>query len=88
HCAAWQGSAACMTALLRHPHAARLIEVRDATHGATPLGWCCHGAEHCGRAHADHPAVARLLLEAGARPPDGWANAPERVRAVIASHGR
>jgi ankyrin repeat protein len=83
HCAAWQGSAAAVRAVLGHPRGRALVEARDPTFGSTPLGWCCHGAQHCGNPAADYPAVARLLLEAGARPGPGWDQAPEPVRAVI-----
>jgi ankyrin repeat protein len=85
HCAAWQGSAAAVRAVLQDPRGRGLVAARDPSYGATPLGWCCHGAQHCGRATADYPLVARLLLEAGARPEPGWTDAPEPVRAVIRS---
>lgn len=87
HCAAWEGCVECVDSLLRHPRGRALVPVRDGTYGATPLGWCLHGAQHCGRAGADHAAVARLLLEAGARPDPGWEQAPEPVRAVIRAGG-
>jgi ankyrin repeat protein len=83
HCAAWQGSVAATRAVLGDPAGRALVEVRDASYAATPLGWCCHGAQHCGNPAADHPGVARLLLEAGAWPDRGWQDAPEPVRAVI-----
>lgn len=66
HCAAWQGSAACVAALLRHPDGPELLTRRDPTHGATPLGWCAHGSRFSGRPVAGHSAVARVLLDAGA----------------------
>ncbi|CAN5781537.1 hypothetical protein BH23GEM9_BH23GEM9_28270 [soil metagenome] len=68
HCASWQGSVAAVEALLRHPAGRALVNARDTTYNATPLGWCAHGAEHSGRPTADHAAVERLLLEAGASP--------------------
>src|SRR5690606_16393631 len=46
HCAAWQGSPETVAVLLRHPTSHRLTEARDAHHGATPLGWCCHGSRY------------------------------------------
>jgi hypothetical protein len=80
HCAAWQGSAATVGALLEHERARALLGIRDAHYQATPLGWCCHGSLH-GDASRDHAAVAELLLEAGARPgPD----TNDRSRAVDA----
>ncbi len=84
HCAAWKGAAGCVEAALRHPGVLALIEDRDTVHGSTPLGWCCHGARHSGVRDGDHPAVARLLLEAGARPGPNIEDAPADVRAVIA----
>ena len=83
HCAAWKGAAACVEAALRHPGVRALIEDTDPVHGSTPLGWCCHGARHSGVRDGDHPAVARLLLEAGARPGPNMEDAPADVRAVI-----
>lgn len=87
HCAAWNGSVDCVRPLLGHPRGRALVGARDERYGATPLGWCCHGAQHCGNPAADHAAVARLLLDAGARPDPGWEQAPEPVRAVIRDHG-
>jgi ankyrin repeat protein len=83
HCAAWQGCEECVGSLLADAPSRALVAVRDQRYGATPLGWCCHGAQHCGRPDADHAAVARLLLDAGALPDPGWEQAPEPVRAVI-----
>ncbi|HEU0053923.1 MAG TPA: ankyrin repeat domain-containing protein, partial [Longimicrobium sp.] len=85
HCAAWEGNPAAVRAVLSYPRGRALLETRDPTFNSTPLGWCCHGAEHCGNPTADHPAVARLLLEAGARPGPGWEETPEPVREVIRS---
>lgn len=86
HCAAWQGSASAVDALLRHPAGRALVAVRDGRYGATPLGWCCHGALHAGNPEGEYPAVARMLLEAGAVPDAGWEEAPEAVRAVLRAH--
>jgi ankyrin repeat protein len=66
HCAAWEGSPECISALLRYPSGRALLESRDPRYGGTPLSWCCHGSRNCGRAAADHASVARLLIEAGA----------------------
>jgi len=66
HCAAWQGSAECVAAILRRPAGKALLSARDRTFRGTPLGWCCHGSLNCGDPRADHAAVARLLIEAGA----------------------
>ena len=83
HCAAWQGAAGCVETALRYSRVRTLIEVRDRVHGSTPLGWCCHGARHCANRAGDYPAVARLLLDAGARPGPNLEDAPDDVLAVI-----
>jgi ankyrin repeat protein len=67
HCAAWEGSVDCVSAILRYPAGRALVEVRESTHNGTPLNWCCHGSTNCGNRKADHGAVARLLIAAGAR---------------------
>lgn len=82
HCAAWQGSVACIAAVLRHPAGRELVNRRDPTHHSTPLGWCCHGAVHCRNPLGDYPAVARLLAAAGAVV-DANLDAPPEVRAVL-----
>jgi hypothetical protein len=66
HCAAWQGSVPCVTALLQHDRGKRLINTRERAHNGTPLGWCCHGSINCGNPRANHGEVARLLIGAGA----------------------
>ena len=89
HCAAWQGSPECVEAILAYPTGRALIETRDTTFGATPLGWCCHGSLNCGNPNADHPSVARLLMAAGARiDGDRQLAASEAVRAAIKEFAR
>jgi ankyrin repeat protein len=66
HCAAWEGSVDCVGAILRYPAGRALIDVREKTYHGTPLSWCSHGSVNCGNPRADHPAVARMLLAAGA----------------------
>jgi ankyrin repeat protein len=66
HCASWEGSVDCVRAILEHPRGRELIESRDRTWDGTPLGWCCHGSLNCGNPHADHGAVASMLIGAGA----------------------
>ena len=84
HCAAWEGSARCVDALLRYPAGRALIATRDTHYDGTPLGWCCHGSLHCGNPNADHSAVARLLMAAGARlDPDKELEASDAVKAAI-----
>jgi ankyrin repeat protein len=82
HCAAWDGSAETVAVLLRRPDAQSLIAIRDARYNATPLGWCCHGSRFGNTSH-DHAGVARLLLEAGARPEPGTREASAAVEAVL-----
>ncbi|MFL5614363.1 MAG: hypothetical protein ACJ796_11955 [Gemmatimonadaceae bacterium] len=66
HCAAWQGSADSVGALLRHESGRALLETRDTQFNGTPFGWCCHGSLNCGSPSANHAEVARKLLAAGA----------------------
>jgi len=87
HCAAWAGSPRVVAALLRHRDASQLVAIKDSRHGATPLGWCCHGSVHGDSSH-DHAAVARLLLEAGARPGVDTEEASPEVESVLAVRGR
>ena len=82
HLAAWEGSAETVAAILRHPDARTLLSLRDANHGGTPLGWCCHGSLHGNRSH-DHVGVARLLLAAGAVPGTDAREASSSVLAVL-----
>ena len=83
HCAAWQGAADCVAAVLRHPGGRALVDHRDPVHHSTPLGWCCHGSTNCRNPLGDYPAVARMLLEAGARPGPNLDDATAHVRNVI-----
>lgn len=73
HCAAWQGSGDSVAAILRVPAGRALLTTRDAHHGGTPLGWCCHGSLH-GPARGEHARIAQLLLEAGAPLEEGAAS--------------
>jgi ankyrin repeat protein len=84
HCAAWAGSPETVAALLRHPDASELVAIRESHHRATPLGWCCHGSLH-GNTANDHAGVARLLLDAGARPAENSGDASPAVEALLAS---
>jgi ankyrin repeat protein len=82
HLAAWDGAATMVEMLLRDPRALELLTTRDAHHGGTPLGWCCHGSVH--NAHrGDHAAVARLLLDAGAKPNGEGEDAAPAVQSVL-----
>ena len=83
HCAAWEGSPECVAAILAYPRGRALIDIRDSAYDNTPLGWCIHGSVNCQRPHANHADAARLLIEAGARLPEGSGEASDEVRAVI-----
>jgi ankyrin repeat protein len=83
HLAAWEGSVETVAALLRHPEAGELVSIRDAHHGDTSLGWCCHGSLHGNPSH-DHAGVARLLLDAGAQPGSDTREASASVQSVLA----
>ena len=85
HAAAWQGAVDCVAAILRHPGAKALLEVRDPTYHGTPLGWCLHGSVNRRNPRGDYVAVARLLLDAGARVDDDveGRDASDEVREVI-----
>jgi hypothetical protein len=85
HCAAWQGSAACVDVALRYDRVRALIDVRDRVHDSTPLGWCCHGSSYARKTN-DYPEIARRLLEAGAQPGPNLQHATDDVRAVIREH--
>jgi ankyrin repeat protein len=82
HCASWNGSVQSVAAILRHPKRATLVAARDASFNATPLGWCCHGSLHSGKTTANYPDVARLLIDAGARPEPRMEASPT-VQAVL-----
>jgi ankyrin repeat protein len=87
HCAAWQGSVETVAVLLRRRDARELLTIKDSHYGATPLGWCFHGSRFGNTSH-DHAGVARLLLEAGARPGPGPIEASPSVEAVLAAWRR
>jgi ankyrin repeat protein len=82
HLAAWEGSPETVAVLLQHPDARKLVTIRDAHYGGTPLGWCTYGSVH-GNPEHDHAGAAKLLLEAGAEPGDDSMEASPGVRAVI-----
>jgi ankyrin repeat protein len=66
HCASWEGSADAVRAILDVPRGRALVNVVEAHWNGTPLSWCFHGSRNCGNPRADHGAVARLLIAAGA----------------------
>ncbi len=66
HWACWKGYADLVAVLLQH--GASLTALDGHFHG-TPPGWFGHGVRNCGEGGGDYPAVARLLIAAGATIP-------------------
>ena len=69
HQAAWFGQPANARALIA---AGAPTDIRDATHGGTPLEWAVHGATMSGDAESRldaYVAVVDALLRGGAAPP-------------------
>ena len=87
HSAAWHGRAELTELILFHPAVRRqwaeLVAIKDPTHHSTPFGWCCHGSTNAQLKNGDHPAVARLLLAAGAVAGPNLSDASPAVRAVL-----
>lgn len=83
HCAAWEGSVACVSAILRYPSGRALLDVRESTYGGTPLSWCCHGSRNCGNPEAEHAEVARVLVVAGARVDRELKGCSDAMQAVV-----
>lgn len=83
HCAAWEGSVECVSALLQYPSGRALIQVKDRQYGGTPFNWCCHGSRNSEKPAAGYAEVARLLIGAGARVDPDSVDAPDEVVAAI-----
>lgn len=66
HWACFTGNLAKARILIAH---GAPLDLRDRTHGSTPLGWCDYASQHQPNPSADFTGVARALLEAGATPP-------------------
>lgn len=64
HVACWFGHLPVVELLLDQV----ALDLRDAHHGSTPLGWACHGAQWCRNPQGDYPKVVEALLRAGANP--------------------
>ncbi len=68
------GSALHVACWFGHLEVVRLLVDRvpldsvDAHHGSPPLGWACHGAQHCRNPKGDYVGVVEALLDAGADP--------------------
>ena len=80
HQAAWHGLREMVQELLDH---GAPVNVRDSRYGSSPLGWTAHGSLHSAHANdEDHPAIARLLLDAGATRAESinqWNEPPETM---------
>jgi hypothetical protein len=61
HCAAWEGSAECVAAIMRYPRGRALVTVREKQYGGTPLDWCEHGLRNSSRPKEGYVEVERLL---------------------------
>ena len=83
HCAAWEGSVECVSAILRYPSGRALLEQRDTRYGGTPFNWCCHGSRNAGKPAARYAEVARLLIAAGAKVDVERLDVPEEVEEAI-----
>lgn len=71
HCAAWFGSPGNARLLIE---AGAPLEIFDATHRSTPLGWAVHGSRYSGGCEDNQDAyveIVRMLLAAGASTHDG-----------------
>jgi ankyrin repeat protein len=64
HAAAWVGNARMVERLLASGGVP--LDARDSTHKSTPLGWAAYGSVHRQARGSDYPAVAALLVGAGA----------------------
>ena len=68
HWAAWMGNAEMTRELVRH---GAPLEDRGDQYKMTPLGWAFHGSLNSWRKdQGDYAATVRVLLDAGAVPPD------------------
>jgi ankyrin repeat protein len=86
HFAAWHGNLEMVRDLIAH-HAP--LNVFEAEHGGSPLGWALHGSLHSWeRDKGDYPGVTRVLLAAGADipKPNRPLEAAEEVLAIIEQH--
>lgn len=86
HFAAWHGNLAMVRSLLNHNAP---VNVFEAEHGGSPLGWVLHGSLHSWeRQNGDYTGVAKTLLEAGADIPklDRPLEATEEVLDVLRHH--
>ncbi|HXE52389.1 MAG TPA: ankyrin repeat domain-containing protein [Tepidisphaeraceae bacterium] len=84
HWAGFHGNDVMASIILRHSPP---LEQTDDDFKSTPLGWAIHGSEHgWNSSTGDYAATVRLLLDAGAKPPEKLAGTPA-VRQELRRHG-
>jgi len=84
HWAAFHGNADMIREILRFDPP---LELTDADHHGTPLGWAVFGSEHGWNCRAgDYATTVEALLKAGARLPERVGGS-EAVRRVLRGHG-
>jgi ankyrin repeat protein len=80
HWAAWNGMVEMVRELIA---AGSNVNQRDSRYGSSPIAWCAHGSQFCDRANdEDYPAIAHLLLDAGATRAESfnqWNESPESM---------
>ncbi|MBV9481588.1 MAG: ankyrin repeat domain-containing protein [Acidobacteria bacterium] len=83
HFAAWHGNTEMLKELIvRHPP----LEAKDGRFSNTPLQWALRGSSHSWERHkGDYAEAIRILLQAGAKPPESAENleASEPARAAL-----
>jgi ankyrin repeat protein len=85
HWAGFHGNAEMTKMLLRYRPA---LDVTDADHHGTPLGWAIHGSEHgWDREAGDYAGTVEALLNAGAKLPEEIGGSPA-VQAVLRRKGK
>jgi len=80
HHAALRGRTALTRALLAAGADTTLL---DGEHSASSLGWALFGADFVRQANGDYEGTVRALLEAGARPRDGYLSQQPGIRALF-----
>jgi hypothetical protein len=85
HWACWKGYPDLVELLLDR---GAPLTTEDRQFHATPAGWFTHGVQNCDERGGDYPAVARLLLDAGATlPAAGLPTGDAAVDAVLRERG-
>lgn len=87
HAASWMGSAEIVSILLRDHRDRVDLELKDPTHGGSPLGWAAHGSEHCRQAAGDYAAVVETLIQAGSTLPRSIEGGSDAVQEVLRRNG-